>query len=126
MKQKIICCAVVSLLLSSQAVISGEVPLDIKTDIKGQYLLVEQGGDAKRPTLVVRRITPGGRSAYVKREFDCATKMVRRVASGEGSPQQMVPIQPESEMSPIVANSINEQLLHLACPEQGTAATVNK
>ncbi len=58
-----------------------DTPIDIQTDVKGQYFLVEKGGTADTPTLVVKR-AKAGYNYYVKREFDCAAHTVRY--SGRG------------------------------------------
>lgn len=93
-----------------------DVPLDIKTDLKGKFYLVEKAGSTDNPTLVIKSVS-GDYSDYSKREFDCTAHTARYLSTGM-SLQQMVPIQPESEMSPITPDSINDQLLRLTCSEQ--------
>jgi hypothetical protein len=59
-------------------------PIELNTDIKGQYFIVEQGGTAKTPTLLLKR-TLGEESHYTKREFDCEARTVRVVSIGSSA-----------------------------------------
>jgi hypothetical protein len=93
-----------------------DIPLDIKTDLKGKFYLVEKAGSTDNPTLVIKSVV-GDYNDYSKREFDCTAHTVRYLSTGKNL-QQMVLIQPESEMSAITPDSINDQLLRLACSEQ--------
>ena len=93
-----------------------DTPIDIATDIKGQYFLVEKAGTAANPTLVVKRSKPGY-SYYVKREFDCAAHTVRILGEGE-SLEEIAAAPSGAEAGPIRAGSISDQLSRLACPNR--------
>jgi hypothetical protein len=93
-----------------------DTPIDIHTDIEGQYFLVEEGGSFSKPTLVVKRVAPGV-THYIKREFDCDARTVRYLGEGE-SLEEMEASQPDSEANPINAGSIPDQLARLVCPDE--------
>jgi hypothetical protein len=92
-----------------------DVLLDIRTDLHGKFYLVEQAGSSNNPTLVIKSVS-GDYSDYSKREFDCSAHTARFLSTGK-SLQALVPINPESSMSPIEPDSINDQLSRLVCPE---------
>jgi hypothetical protein len=94
---------------------AADTPIDIHTDIEGQYFLVGEGGSFGKPTLVVKRVAPDASTHYIKREFDCDTRTVRYLGEGE-SLEEMQASQPEPEVNPIVRGSIADQLMRLACP----------
>jgi len=91
-----------------------DTPINIQTDIEGQYFLVEEGGSFSMPTLVVKRVAPDT-THYIKREFDCDARTVRYLGEGE-SLEEMQASQPDSEASPIVKGSIPDQLIRRVCP----------
>ena len=103
--------------LGALSAVADDTPIDIHTDLEGQYFLVEQGGSPGKPTLVVKRVAPGI-NHYVKREFDCATRTVRYLGEGENL-EEMATAQPESsEANPINKGSIADQLARLVCPDE--------
>lgn len=103
------------LALSTVAAHAEDVPLNIKTDLKGKFFLVEKAGSSDKPTLLIKSVS-GDYSDFTKREFDCSARTSRYLSTG-ASQQQMAPIKPEEEMLPIKAESINDQLFKVACPE---------
>jgi hypothetical protein len=101
--------------LGPLSAVADDTPIDIKTDVQGQYFLVEQAGTAANPTLVVKRAQPGY-NHYIKREFDCAAHTVRFLGEGE-SLDEMNAAQPDAEASPIKEGTIPDQLSRLVCPK---------
>lgn len=97
------------------AAVAEETPIAIKTDLDGQYSMVEKGGTADKPTLVVKRAGPGF-SHYIKREVDCAARTVRYLGEGASLQEMNAPL-PEETSVPIEAGSIDDQLAKLVCPE---------
>ncbi len=95
------------------AAAASDVPIAIKTDLEGQYFLVEQSGTASNPVVVVKRVD-GTYEYYVKREFDCAAGTVRYLGEGE-SLEEMAAAEAEPEASPIESGSIPDQLARLLC-----------
>ena len=95
-----------------------ETPIDIKTDLEGQYFLVEQGGTAEKPTMLVKRAAEGY-NHFVKREFDCAARTVRYLGEGE-SLEELKAAQPDKVANPIKKGTIAYQLWQYACGENGT------
>lgn len=113
MCSKILSLVAVAAALGPLSAVADDTPLDIKTDVKGQYFLVEKGDNDGKPTLVVKRVTPD-LNHYVKREFDCAARTVRYLGEGE-SLEEMAAAQPDAEAYPIEEGTIPDQLARLVC-----------
>ncbi|NEX18945.1 hypothetical protein G3480_01205 [Thiorhodococcus mannitoliphagus] len=109
------CLALITGLLVGSPALADETPVDIQTDLEGDYFIVEQSGTANRPILVAKRAAPGY-DHFIKREFDCDARRVRYLAEGD-SLQSMTEAEPEPEMEPISAGSISDQLSKYVCPE---------
>jgi hypothetical protein len=101
--------------LGSLSAVAEETAIEIKTDLEGQYYLVEKGGTADKPTLVVKRAGPGF-NHYIKREIDCAAHTLRYLGEGESLEEMNNPLPVETAV-PIEAGSIADQLARLVCPE---------
>lgn len=97
------------------AALAEDTPLDIKTDLKGKFYLVEKAGTTNNPELVIKSVS-GDYSDYTRREFDCATHSVRYLSSG--SSLQTMDVVHDSKLSPVEPDSINDQLFRLACTDQ--------
>lgn len=95
--------------------VADDTPIDIKTDLEGQYFMVEKGGTADKPTLVVKRAAPGY-NHYIKREFDCAAHTVRYLGEGE-SLDEMNAVELDGDADPIEVGTIPDQLSRLVCPK---------
>ena len=106
--------------LGSLSAVAEETPIDIKTDLEGQYYLVEKGGTADKPTLVVMRAGPDF-NHYIKREIDCVARTERYLGEGENL-EEMNAALPEAQAVPIAAGSIPDQLSKLVCPQPQPAA----
>lgn len=102
-------------LLGGTSVAVADQPIDIHTDLEGQYYLVEQGGSPGRPVLLVKRIAPGI-THYVKREIDCGARTVRYLGEGE-SLDEIANAEPDPEVQPVEKGSIADQLRRLVCPD---------
>jgi hypothetical protein len=100
--------------LGSLSAVAEETAIDIKTDLEGQYYLVEKGGTTDKPTLVVKRAGPGF-NHYTKREIDCAARTVRYLGEGESLEEMSAAIS-DTESSPVTEGSIPDQLAKLVCP----------
>ena len=100
--------------LGSLSALAEDTPIEIKTDLEGQYFIVEKGGTAEQPTLVVKRAAPGY-NHFVKREFDCAAHTVRYLGEGD-SLEEMTAAQPDAEASAIEKDTIPDQLARQVCP----------
>ena len=100
--------------LGALSAVADDTPIDLKTDIKGQYFLVARGGTAANPILLVKRSNPDYTS-YVKRELDCTAHTVRVLGRGR-SLEALEAEEPEHTASPIKPGSIADQLAKIACP----------
>jgi hypothetical protein len=103
-----------SAIFGSTLVLAAETPVDIKTDLKGQYFIVEKGGTPDKPTLTVKRAVPNGRNHYVKRMFDCKARTVQYLGGGE-SLEEVNKFAGTEKMNPLVEGSIPDQLAAIAC-----------
>jgi hypothetical protein len=91
-----------------------QTPIDIHTDLPGQYFLVERGGTPAKPTLAVKRGGPDW-GHYIVREFDCEAHTVRFL--GEGKTLAAAVAGPsDPDLRPIDPGSIPDQLMAYACP----------
>ena len=97
-----------------------EVPIHIKTDLKGEFFIVEKGGTPQRPTLIVKNTGPGFTN-YIKREFDCEAHTMRYLGDGE-SLDAIAASKPELEMREIREGSISDQLARQVCPKKEAPA----
>ena len=96
---------------------SAEMPIDIKTDLEGQYFIVEKTGSANKPVLVVKRAAANF-AYYIKREFDCQAHTFRYLGEGESlEAMAATAVQPKPEMGAIKKGSISDQLARHACPK---------
>lgn len=96
--------------------VAEEKPIDINTDLEGQYFIVEKAGTPDKPIVLVRRAATSY-DYYVKREFDCGAHTVRHLGEGE-SLKDVAASEPEAKMSAIAAGSIADQLSRLVCPSK--------
>ena len=103
--------------LGALSALADDTPIDIQTDLEGQYFLVEKGGSLGKPTLVVKRVAPDV-THYVKREFDCAAHTVRYLGEGENLEETATAQPQSSEAKPIKEGSIADQLARLVCPDK--------
>jgi len=93
-----------------------EIPIDIETDLEGDYFIVEQTGPENRPVVIVKQVD-GAYTYFIKREFDCDAHRFRYLGEGE-SLAAMAASEPEpaSEMDDIRPGSISGQLAGYVCP----------
>ena len=108
--------AVLGLAAGLVASIAGaaEYLIDIKTDLNAKFYVVEKGGSAELPTLVVKRVRIQGTPNYTKRVFDCRNHSVQVLGSGS-SLEAMAKAEPEDKSFPVEEGSINAQLWRHAC-----------
>jgi len=100
-------------------IFADETPLEIKTDLEGDYFIVSKGGTANKPMLLVKRVSSDF-TYYIKREFDCEARTVRYLGEGE-SLEAVAVSEPEPELSAIRGGSVSDQLARLICPKQEPA-----
>lgn len=106
----------ISGMLALGSALAAEYPIDIKTDLKGsKFFIVEKGGTASEPTLVVKRVGTG-RTSYTKRQFDCQARRVRVLGRGE-TLEVMAKAEPEKDSVAIEPGSIPDQLVKHVCPK---------
>ena len=109
-------------LLATAPVLADEIPVEIETDLEGDYFIVEKTGPDNRPIVTVKQVD-GTYRYFIKREFDCETHRVRYLGEGE-SQAAMDASEPESapDMEEIRPGSISDQIAAYVCPEPEAAA----
>lgn len=100
-------------LIAASSAFAGEYPIAIKSDLKVEYFVVEKGGSPEQPSLLLKRVRPGGTS-FSKRLFDCEASTYQQLGSW-ATLDAMVDACPESEMQPVEEGSIAYQLWQHAC-----------
>ncbi len=93
---------------------AAEYLIDIKTDLQAKFYVVEKGGSAELPTLVVKRVRMQGTPNYTKRVFDCRNHSVQVLGSG-ASLKAMAKAEPDDKSFPVDEGTINAQLWRHAC-----------
>jgi len=104
-------------LLATAPVLADEIPIEIETDLEGDYFIVDKTGPENRPIVTVKQVD-GTYRYFIKREFDCETHRVRYLGEGE-SQAAMDASEPESapDMEAISPGSISDQLAGYVCPK---------
>ena len=91
-------------LFLSIPVFGAEKPLNIPSDSKAQFFVLEKGGNGVRRTIVTKRIGSSGTS-YSKRLYNCSNNTVKYLGTGD-SLAEMAASKPDPNMAPIVEGSI--------------------
>ena len=104
-------------LLCIAPALAAEYPIQIKTDSRGEYFVVDKGGTANNPTLLVKWVGHDGKPYYVKRLFDCKARTAKYLGEGDTLEQAAKPL-PDQEMFPLGEGSIESQLANHVCPKQ--------
>lgn len=101
-------------LVGAGAASAAEYSIDIKSDLEGKYFVVEKGGTANNPTLLVKRAWPKG-SYFIKRWFDCKNWTHKILGEGE-TLEAMNKSEPEVETTANAEGTIPDQLARHVCP----------
>lgn len=104
-------------LLAAAAAFAAEYPIDLKTDVKGKFYVVEKSGTAENPVVVTRQVRPNQTTHFIKRWFDCKNWTVRYLGEGE-TLAELQNAQPEPDSTAIAEGSIPEQLARHVCPSR--------
>jgi hypothetical protein len=112
---RILVLAVVGLTGSLPA-LAAEYPIEINTDIKGKYYIVEKTGTSNNPVLVTKQVRPNATTHYIKRWFDCKNQTVRYLGEGD-TLEELNKAAPEPDSTAIEEGSIPDQLAKHVCPK---------
>jgi len=93
---------------------TGGYPLSIPSDPKAQYNVLGKGGTHNNPTLVTKRIGPSGTS-YSEWLFDCSASKAKYLGHGDTLEEMQASSPYNSEMGPIVEESITWYAWRHAC-----------
>jgi hypothetical protein len=91
-------------LIASAVALAGEKPLVVPSDLKGQYFVLEKGGNNTDRTIITKRIGPSGTS-FSKRLYNCKNNTVKYLGTGD-TLAAMSASKPDPNMGPIVGGSI--------------------
>lgn len=95
--------AAVALIASASAYAQGS-PLDVPSDAKATYYVLQKSGAGPLRKIVTHRRGPSGES-FSTREYDCKRDLVRYLGTGD-TLAEMKASKPDKAMSPIVTGSI--------------------
>lgn len=84
--------------------IAAEKPLNVPSDSKAQFFVLEKGGSGSQRTIVTKRVGSSGTS-YSKRIYNCTDSTVKYLGTGDSS-EAMHKSNPDPNMGPIVQGSI--------------------
>ena len=107
-------------MLSVLPAVADETPIEIDTNLEGDYFIVEKTGTRNKPVVLVKQVAPKV-TYYIKREFDCQVRSVRYLGEGE-SLEAVAASEGQAEMGALRAGSISDQLAKYVCPETPPAA----
>ena len=93
---------------------AAEYPIEIKTDLDAKFYVVEKGGSADYPTLVVKRQRFSGGPFFTKRVFDCKNHSLQVLGAG-ATLEEMAKAKPDPQSYPVEEGSIGAQLWRHAC-----------
>lgn len=92
---------------------AGEYPLQIDSDTKSEYVVIEKAGTVDQPTLLLKRARAGAVS-YSNRLFDCTHQSYKVLGSGE-SLDAVADSQPDDAMISAKKGTVAYQLWKHAC-----------
>lgn len=104
--------ALLSIVVSTSAY-AAEVPLNIPSDPKAEFFVLEKEGSSAERTIVTKRVGSSG-SSYSKRLYNCHNNTVKYLGSGD-SLSAMAASKPDPNMGPIVRGSIAYYVGREAC-----------
>lgn len=87
--------------------------IQVDSDARARYYVLQRGGTRQRPTLLTKRIGSSGVS-YSLREFDCAGRRVRYLGTGDTRATAEAG-RPDANLAPIVDGAIPSFLIGHAC-----------
>lgn len=108
--QKLILLSVTMLSFSAAA---GTYQIEVPTDSKATYTVLEKGSQGSLRTITTKREGSSGVS-FSQRIYNCDSSEVKYLGSGD-SLEEMKNSKPDPEMSPIVSESIAYYLGREAC-----------
>jgi hypothetical protein len=101
------------LALTSISAVAAETPLDVPSDPKARYFVLEKVGKGAERTILTKRVGPSGTS-FSRRLYNCSQGTVKYLGTGD-TLEQMKRSKPDANMSPIVNGSIAFHVGREAC-----------
>lgn len=90
------------------------VRVNVPSDPKASYFVIDEGGTPDLRTLTTRRVGPSGTS-FARREFDCRKRTWRYLAEGDTLDAMT---SANAKMATLVAGSIADVMWHRACSQR--------
>jgi hypothetical protein len=87
--------------------------VDVPSDPKATYYVLERTGDNDHPVETTKRVGPSG-DGYARREFDCQNRTWRYLAEGD-TMEELAASKKSDQMGPLVDGSIADVMWHHAC-----------
>lgn len=102
-----------ALAIVAMPAIATEIPLQVPSDAKAQYFVLERGTQGNERKITTKRIGPSGTS-YSQRLVNCSAGTAKYLGDGE-TLEAMKTSKPDANMSPLVQGSIAYYVAEAAC-----------
>lgn len=102
-----------SIAVSTAAAMPEGLDLQVPSDARAQFRVLEIAGTPEMPTIVTFRRGPSGDS-YSRRRYDCAARTVMYLGTGDTREEMELP-RPDPGMAPIVDEAIADYVGRVAC-----------
>lgn len=104
----------IAALAASFPAVALEQSLEVPSDRKAQYTVLEKGGSGVERTIVTKRVGSTGTTSYSRRLYNCAEGTVKYLGTGETwEAMENSPAAPD--MTPIVPGAIADYVGQEAC-----------
>ncbi|WP_411726455.1 hypothetical protein [Methyloglobulus sp.] len=100
-------------LIISASAVAAEIPLNVPSDPKALFFVLEKGGSESERTIVTKRVGSSG-TGYSKRLYNCADNTVKYLGTGD-SLEAMNKSNPDPKMGSISEGSIAYYVGFEAC-----------
>ena len=100
----------------STSVLAAEIPLNVPSDPKAIFFVLEKGSRGTERTIVTKRVGPSGTS-YSERLYNCTDHTVKYLGTGDSIAEMVASSTVTTNMGPIIQGSIAYYVGIEACKE---------
>lgn len=93
-----------SIIIATSA-FAAEKPLDVPSDPKAKFFVLEKGSSGAERTIVTKRVGPSGTS-YSERLYNCTDRTVKYIGTGDSIAEMVASSKVTTNMGPIIQDSI--------------------
>lgn len=105
--------ALISLASITTVVVCNEVAINVPSDLKAKYFVMEKTTSGNTVTITTKRVGPNGTS-YSRRLYNCANATFKYLGDGD-TYADMEKSKPDSKMSPLTGGSVSAFIGLEAC-----------